>query len=52
MAFTLAGGIAQGETRVLDCRNVDTSFPGFLGLWNGLGGAIENAGSAVQSISE
>jgi 3-phosphoshikimate 1-carboxyvinyltransferase len=40
MAFALAGGIAEGETRVIDCRNVDTSFPGFAGLWNGLGGVV------------
>lgn len=41
MAFTVAGAAAQGAVRVRDCRNVDTSFPGFVDCVNGIGLQIE-----------
>ena len=37
MAFAIAGLRARGTLRVVDCRNVDTSFPGFLATASGLG---------------
>ncbi|MEX2523922.1 MAG: 3-phosphoshikimate 1-carboxyvinyltransferase [Gammaproteobacteria bacterium] len=37
MAFSVAGAAAQGRVRVRDCRNVDTSFPGFIECINGIG---------------
>ena len=32
MAMAVAGQLAEGELRIRDCANVDTSFPGFLAL--------------------
>jgi 3-phosphoshikimate 1-carboxyvinyltransferase len=32
MAFAMAGLVAAGSIKVRDCKNVDTSFPGFVGL--------------------
>ncbi|MCC6206708.1 MAG: 3-phosphoshikimate 1-carboxyvinyltransferase [Gammaproteobacteria bacterium] len=32
MAFAMAGLRAAGPLRIRDCKNVDTSFPGFVGL--------------------
>ncbi|MBK9130694.1 MAG: 3-phosphoshikimate 1-carboxyvinyltransferase [Gammaproteobacteria bacterium] len=32
MAFAVAGFRAAGPIRIRDCKNVDTSFPGFVGL--------------------
>ena len=32
MAFALAGLAAADPVRVRDCKNVDTSFPGFVAL--------------------
>ncbi|MHB2040107.1 MAG: hypothetical protein ACYCPX_12715 [Acidiferrobacteraceae bacterium] len=32
MAFAMAGLAASGPITVLDCKNVDTSFPGFVEL--------------------
>ena len=32
MAFAMAGLLAQGEIRIEDCINVNTSFPGFIEL--------------------
>jgi 3-phosphoshikimate 1-carboxyvinyltransferase len=32
MAMAVAGQLAEGELRIRDCANVDTSFPGFAGL--------------------
>ena len=32
MAFTVAGLVAKGPVDILDCANVDTSFPGFVPL--------------------
>ncbi|HRQ66910.1 MAG TPA: 3-phosphoshikimate 1-carboxyvinyltransferase [Xanthomonadaceae bacterium] len=40
MAFTIAGLVARAPVEVLDCDNVATSFPGFVELMRGLGGAI------------
>ncbi|HET7649095.1 MAG TPA: 3-phosphoshikimate 1-carboxyvinyltransferase, partial [Gammaproteobacteria bacterium] len=37
MAFAMAGLRSQAPVRVLDCRNVDTSFPGFVALARGAG---------------
>jgi 3-phosphoshikimate 1-carboxyvinyltransferase len=32
MAMAVAAQVSEGEVRIADCANVDTSFPGFLGL--------------------
>ncbi|MFT3792373.1 MAG: 3-phosphoshikimate 1-carboxyvinyltransferase [Rudaea sp.] len=40
MSFCIAGLLADGPVRVLDCANVATSFPGFLELANGCGFAL------------
>lgn len=37
MAFAMAGLRSQAPVRILDCRNVDTSFPGFVELARGAG---------------
>lgn len=37
MSLSIAAQLAEGETRIQDCRNVDTSFPGYLNLVNGAG---------------
>ena len=37
MAFAVAGLCAQGTVTVEDCRNVDTSFPGFVDVAGALG---------------
>ena len=37
MAVAVAAQLAGGQTRIGDCANVDTSFPGFLGLATGAG---------------
>jgi 3-phosphoshikimate 1-carboxyvinyltransferase len=41
MAFTMAGLVAQGFITVRDCKNVDTSFPGFADLARSVGLRIE-----------
>ncbi len=41
MAFAMAALRADGEIRIDDCDNVDTSFPGFVGLAAGAGLAID-----------
>jgi 3-phosphoshikimate 1-carboxyvinyltransferase len=41
MAFAMAGLVAQGSITVHDCKNVDTSFPGFAGLARSAGLPIE-----------
>ena len=41
MSFLVYGLGAQGSVRVQDCEMINTSFPRFLGLMNGLGGKIE-----------
>ncbi|CAK0739332.1 3-phosphoshikimate 1-carboxyvinyltransferase [Gammaproteobacteria bacterium] len=40
MAFSMAALRAQGTLRILDCANVDTSFPDFVGLASRAGLAI------------
>ena len=40
MSFAVAGLIARDGVCIEDCRNVDTSFPGFMELANGCGFAI------------
>lgn len=37
MAFTVASLRAKADIRILDCANVDTSFPDFLSVVNGVG---------------
>jgi 3-phosphoshikimate 1-carboxyvinyltransferase len=32
MSFAMVGIVAEGSIKVRDCKNVDTSFPGFVGL--------------------
>jgi len=44
MAMAVAAQRAEGESRVADCANVDTSFPGFLALANGAGMNLRRAG--------
>ncbi len=40
MAFAIAGVAAHGPVTVRDCKNVDTSFPGFVELAQGVGVGI------------
>ncbi|MGA7799689.1 MAG: 3-phosphoshikimate 1-carboxyvinyltransferase [Gammaproteobacteria bacterium] len=40
MAFAMAGLRAAGPIRILDCANVNTSFPGFVAMASGAGLAI------------
>ena len=44
MSFAMAALVADGPIRVRDCKNVDTSFPGFVAL-------AQQAGLAVRSTS-
>jgi 3-phosphoshikimate 1-carboxyvinyltransferase len=41
MAFAMAGLVAAGSIKVRDCKNVDTSFPGFVGLASQAGLSIK-----------
>lgn len=41
MAFAVAAAAADGPVTIDDCRNVDTSFPGFVELARGVGLEIE-----------
>lgn len=43
MSFAMAALRAAGEIRILDCANVNTSFPDFAGLASGCGLAVEVA---------
>ena len=43
MSFAVAGLVSAGEVRIEDCRNVATSFPGFMELANGCGFALAQA---------
>jgi len=43
MSFAVAGLVAKGGVRIGDCRNVATSFPGFMELANGCGFALDEA---------
>ncbi|KRE89175.1 3-phosphoshikimate 1-carboxyvinyltransferase [Frateuria sp. Soil773] len=44
MSFAVAGLVADGPVRIVDCFHVATSFPGFMELANGCGFAIAPAG--------
>ena len=44
MSFAVAGLRATGPIRIDDCRNVNTSFPGFAALTRGLGLGLHEAG--------
>lgn len=44
MSFAVAGLRATGAIRIDDCRNVNTSFPGFAALARGLGLGLHEAG--------
>ena len=56
MSFAMASLIADGPITVLDCANVDTSFPGFADVARRAGLAIERvvddgeSGGAVDSV--
>ncbi len=41
MSFAMAALRAEGEIRILDCANVNTSFPGFVALAAGAGLGVE-----------
>lgn len=41
MAFAIAALRARGEILIDDCANVDTSFPGFAALGNGIGLSLQ-----------
>lgn len=43
MSFAVAGLVAKGGVRIGDCRNVATSFPGFMELANGCGFSLAEA---------
>jgi 3-phosphoshikimate 1-carboxyvinyltransferase len=43
MSFAIAGLVSSGEVRIEDCRNVATSFPGFMELANGCGFGLRQA---------
>jgi len=45
MAFAMAGVRAAGPVTVRDCKNVDTSFPGFVRLAKQAGLSIDTAGN-------
>ncbi len=49
MAFAMATLRAEGPITILDCKNVDTSFPGFAGLARGVGLGIEVVESRIES---
>ena len=44
MAFLVLGLAANQPVRIDDAAPIATSFPGFLGLMNGLGGDIAEEG--------
>ena len=48
MAFSLAGLAASGPVTVRDCRNVDTSFPGFIGCAKQSGWEIQRTEDGGQ----
>lgn len=45
MAFTMAALRADGEIRINDCANVNTSFPGFVELAAGVGCGVRVSGT-------
>lgn len=44
MSFAIAGLVASEPVSIADCRNVATSFPGFVELANGCGFALREVG--------
>jgi 3-phosphoshikimate 1-carboxyvinyltransferase len=44
MSFAIAGLVAREPVHIADCRNVATSFPGFIELANGCGFSLREAG--------
>ncbi|MCB1883473.1 MAG: 3-phosphoshikimate 1-carboxyvinyltransferase [Geminicoccaceae bacterium] len=48
MSFLVLGGLAEAPVRVDGAEAIDTSFPGFVGLMNGLGAAISGAISGEE----
>ena len=44
MSFAIAGLVAREPVRIADCRNVATSFPGFIELANGCGFSLREVG--------
>jgi 3-phosphoshikimate 1-carboxyvinyltransferase len=44
MSFAVAGLVAADTTRIADCANVATSFPGFVALANSAGFALREDG--------
>jgi 3-phosphoshikimate 1-carboxyvinyltransferase len=44
MSFAIAGLVARGPVAIADCRNVATSFPGFIELANGCGFSLREVG--------
>lgn len=45
MAFTIAALRADGDIRINDCMNVNTSFPGFVELASGIGCRVRVSGN-------
>jgi 3-phosphoshikimate 1-carboxyvinyltransferase len=43
MSFLVLGGIAKAPVTVVGAETIDTSFPGFAALMNGIGARIEPA---------
>jgi len=43
MSLSIAAQLVPGDTRILDCRNVDTSFPGYQALANQCGFNLRDA---------
>lgn len=43
MSLSIAAQMVPGDTRILDCRNVDTSFPGYQALANQCGFNLRDA---------
>lgn len=41
MSFLILGGLAQAPVVVTGAETIETSFPGFAALMNGLGARIE-----------
>jgi len=44
MSFAIAGLVAREPVLIVDCRNVATSFPGFIELANGCGFSLREVG--------
>lgn len=50
MAFAMAGVAARGPVTVRDCKNVDTSFPGFVELAQGVGVEIRSISRPTEEL--